>query len=102
MVAVAAVLVLLVFLVAPLRVRVRLMTAADGFSASRFDHVQFSLLNFAMAESEMIVMATASRALPGDFLLLFSVVSRVGRLVCFMRTMLDHWSTCFFIVTTKL
>jgi hypothetical protein len=82
------------FLIALLRVR---DFAVSGLNATRFAHVQLSRLNLAMAESEIIVMATASRALPGVFLL----VLLVGRLALFMRTMLDHWAVVFFIVTMK-
>jgi hypothetical protein len=78
----------------------------SGLYAVRLSHVHFSLWNFEMTESDMIVMAIASRALPGGlfFLLFFPAVSRVadGRVVFFMRTMLDHWGMCFFIVTMKL
>ena len=95
---------LIVFLPGLLRVRF-LVKVVSGLYLARLSHVHCSLWNFEMTESDMIVMAIASRALPGGFFFLFfPAVSRVvdGRVVLFMRTMLDHWGTYFSIFTMKL
>ena len=98
LVAVAAVLVLaavaVVLVLAAVAEREALRRGSVGFSLSRPDQLHFSLLNLAMAESEMIATAIASRA-ASDVLLPF-------RRGLFMRMRDDHWAPGFIMVTAKL